>query len=433
MNKGEMLLAEGISYSLDDFETRLNNNMLVIGASGTGKTRGIVTPALLRPFGSYLISDPKGSLYRLYKEWLESRGYEVKLLDFTDPYKSDRWDPLAYVRTETDAVKMAHSIVTAGGSIGNHYADPFWNENSEMLLTSLILYLREQSFKKQTLEERILEEQAFGEIPRRRLPSFSSLLFLLRAGRRINDSWSEKTALDTIINSLPDSSSAKNLYESVACSPSKTWDSIIATTAGRLRSIETAGMKHLLSSDDLELSSLGSRKMAVFVVVSDTDRSMDYMANIFFSSAMQELTRAADMNGGRLEMPVRFMLDDFATNCRIAEFPRLISSIRSRGISATLLIQAFPQLKQGYGEDWKTIAGNCDTIIYLGGSDIDTADDIARRLDKPMREVLFMPIGDAWIFRRGSEPEYGKVIDPDKMPEMEEVRAQKIKIQKEGF
>ena len=409
MSKEEMLLAEGISYSMDDLETHLNNHLLVVGASGTGKTRGIVTPAILRPSGSLLISDPKGNLHDRYKGWLEAKGYEVRKLDFTDPAHSDRWDPICYVHGETDAVKMAHNIVTAGGSVGTKHMDPFWDESSEMLLTALILY---------QMEIRGKRREKFNQPG----PTFPALNTLIRAGRRGTEFAAGKSLLDTIMKDHPENSAARRIYDTVAVSPDRTWDSILITAAAKLRSIDTKDMRQMMSGDDLQIASLGTKKKAVFVIVSDTDRSMDYLGNIFFTAAMQELCREADKNGGRLKVPVRFILDDFATNCKIAEFPRMISSIRSRGISAALLIQSFSQLQQGYGEDWRTICGNCDTMVYLGGSDVNTAEDIAVRLDRPLRDILYMPVGDAWIFRRGSRPAYGKVINPDRMPEMEEVR-----------
>ena len=145
---------------------------------------------------------------------------------------------------------------------------------------------------------------------------------------------------------------------------------------------------------------------AVFVVVSDTDRSLDGLANLFFTQAMNELCWQADKRckGNTLPVPVRFILDDFATNCKIAEFPRMIASIRSRGISTMLMIQSEAQLEEGYNKDARTIIGNCDTYVYLGGNDVDTAEAVARRCDVPLKKILNMPVETNWIFRRGQEP-----------------------------
>lgn len=147
--------------------------------------------------------------------------------------------------------------------------------------------------------------------------------------------------------------------------------------------------------------------------MSDTDRSMDDLANIFFTQAMNELCYEADHHcrGHRLPLDVRFIMDDFATNCRINEFPRMISGVRSRGISTMLMIQAESQLEEGYGRDSSTIIGNCDTYVYLGGNDVNTAESVARRCDMPLSEILYMPVETNWIFRRGERPVNGRNFD----------------------
>lgn len=162
----------------------------------------------------------------------------------------------------------------------------------------------------------------------------------------------------------------------------------------------------MMKTDELNIASIGQRKTAVFVEVSDTDRSMDQLANLFFTQAMQELCRYADecTIENRLPVEVQFIMDDFATNCNIVDFPRMIASIRSRGISAMLLVQSEAQLEQMYGPDSRTIIGNCDTYVYLGGNDLDTARSVAERCDVPVQQILNLPVGDMWIFRRGSKP-----------------------------
>ena len=172
----------------------------------------------------------------------------------------------------------------------------------------------------------------------------------------------------------------------------------------------------MTEKDELDLGSIGLEKTAVFVIISDKDRSMDGFANIFYSQAMDELCRVADdeCEDGRLPIPVRFILDDFATNCKISDFPRMISSIRSRGISTMLILQSEAQLQNCYGPDGRTVIANCDTYIYLGGNDLETAEAISRRCDVPLGKILYMPVGTNWIFRRGQKPVNGKnfVLEP---------------------
>ena len=164
----------------------------------------------------------------------------------------------------------------------------------------------------------------------------------------------------------------------------------------------------MMSGNDCDFAALGQEKTVLFVIVSDTDRTMDDLVNLFFTQAMQALCRYADdeCEDSRLPVPVRFILDDFATNCRIDEFPRMISSIRSRGISVMLMIQSEAQLAQGYGYDWATIVSNCDTYVYLGGNDVRTAQAVSERWNKPLAKVLYMPVGHCLVFRRGSQPVY---------------------------
>ena len=165
--------------------------------------------------------------------------------------------------------------------------------------------------------------------------------------------------------------------------------------------------------DEMDLPLIGLEKTAVFVVISDTDRSMDALANLFFTQAMNQLCRYADNHceDNRLPVPVRFILDDFATNCKIGDFPRMISSIRSRGISAMIMIQAESQLTKCYGDDGYTIISNCDTYVYLGTNDVKTAQSVAERADVSTKRILYMPIGTNWIFRRGHNPVNGINFD----------------------
>ena len=169
----------------------------------------------------------------------------------------------------------------------------------------------------------------------------------------------------------------------------------------------------MLKSDSINIASIGDKKTALFVVVSDTDRSLDGLVNIFFSQTMNELCHHADKEckDNMLSVPTRFILDDFATNVKINEFPRMIASIRSRGISTMLMIQAESQLTEAYWNDGKTIIGNCDTYIYMGGNDVETAKAVADRCDMPVKKILNMPVGTNWIFRRGQAPINAKNID----------------------
>lgn len=392
MAGNQMILAENQVYSLDCHATQLNNNVLVVGASGSGKTRGIVTPNLLQATGSYLVSDPKGNLYEEYGPYLERRGYEVKKLDFTNPMDSIHYNPFCYIHCTQDIVKVAHMLIYQRTA---YYSsrDPFWDEASVLLLESLISLIVERLAPKQW--------------------NLHNLQKLVDACEIEEDNANKRTPLDLMMEKWgrekPDSY-AVSQYTKFRIAASRTLRSILISVNARLGTFDTPEIRTLLADDSLDIPSLGRKKKAVFVVVSDTDRSLDGLVNLFFTQAMNELCRYADRECKHYELPVpvRFILDDFATNCRIDEFPRMISSIRSRGISTMLMIQAESQLANAYGQDGKTIIGNCDTYVYLGGNDIDTAYEVARRCDVPLQRILYMPVGTSWIFRRGQKPIHGK-------------------------
>ncbi len=393
-NFGKMILAENQEYSLDCYETQLNNNVLVVGTSGAGKTRSIVTPNLLEATGSYIVSDPKGNLYNKYRAYLEAEGYVVKKLDFTNPEESDGYNFFEYIQSTQDIVSTAHMLIYEGEK-GNH-VDPFWDQASQLLLQSLISYLRE---RKEPSEENL-----------------HNLLQLVNICCSGGDMDYKESMMDTLMSDFEKchkKSYAVNTYKKFRVAASKTLRSILITVNAKLGCFDTPEVKKMTAWDDIDLPSIGQKKTAVFVVVSDTDRSMDPLVNLFFTQAMNQLCRYADRycEDNRLPVPVRFILDDFATNCKIGDFPRMIASIRSRGISTMLMIQAESQLASSYGDDWATIIGNCDTYVYLGGNDVKTAQAVAERADVSMKKILYMPIGTNWIFRRGHNPVNGKNFD----------------------
>lgn len=388
MGKNEMIIAEGVSYSLNCYETKLNNNVLVVGTSGAGKTRSIVTPNLLQATGSYIVSDPKGNLYEKYGPYLKNQGYEVKKLDFTDPENSAHYNFFKYIRKTQDINKISHMIIYSKGQDG-YKPDPFWDEASELLLQALIAYLYE-GFRS--------SEQ--------NLRSVQKLIDACNIDE--NDSGSA-TILDKLMEAHEkeyEDSYAVSQYKKFRVAAGKTLKSILISLNARIGQFDTPEIRELTKYDTIRISGIGMKPTAVFVVVSDTDRSLDGLANLFFTQAMNELCWQADKRckGNTLPVPVRFILDDFATNCKIAEFPRMIASIRSRGISTMLMIQSEAQLEEGYNKDARTIIGNCDTYVYLGGNDVDTAEAVARRCDVPLKKILNMPVETNWIFRRGQEP-----------------------------
>lgn len=389
----EIILAKGQYYSMDCYQTQLNNNVVVVGTSGSGKTRSIVSPNILQAYGSYIISDPKGNLHKKYRRYLEDRGYVVKVLDFIHPEKSDHFNFFKYIRTEQDILKVANMITYCDDTKGCNNIDPFWNQSAEIFLCSLISFLRE---RKKTDEMN--------------LNSLHKLVVTATASENNADS---ETILDRVMDAHhrdhPDSFAYRQ-YMKIRTAPPRTWNCILATLEAKLGKYDSSALQKMMAYDNMNLQNIGNRKTAIFVVVSDIDRSLDGLANIFYSQTLDVLCRYADekCKDNRLPIDVRFILDDFATNCKIQGFPCIISNIRSRGISAMIMIQAESQLRAGYQEDARTILANCDTYVYLGGNDVETAKEVAKRCDLPYRKILNMPVGTNWIFRRGQEPIHGE-------------------------
>ncbi len=394
MAENVMILGENAAYSMDCYKTQLNNNVLVVGASGSGKTRGIVTPNLLMATGSYIVTDPKGNLYDKYRGYLESKGYTVKLLDFSDPDRSSHYNFFNYIRKPQDIIKIAHILIYQ--RTGGRSYDPFWDEASQLLIQAIIAYLNEGVSKSERTLHSILSLVGYCTIDE-------------------NDPCSE-TPLDLIMQEHKKrrpNSYACRYYDMFRIAAGRTLRSILISVNSRIGLYDTPEINRMMAYDDIDIASIGQKKTALFVVVSDTDRSMDGLVNVFFTQAMNELCNYADKEcpDNRLPVPVRFIMDDFATNCRIDEFPRMIASIRSRGISTMLMIQAESQLTESYEHDDKTIIGNCDTYVYLGGNDVETAKAVAERCNLPVNRILNMPVGTNWIFRRGQAPFNGKNME----------------------
>lgn len=393
---GSMILPDGKYYSLNDRETRLNNNVLVVGTTGAAKTRTVITPNLLECIGSYVVTDPKGNLYRQWGGYMKAHGYRVVRLSFIHPEKSVHYNPLKYVRTTQQIQQLSSILVRSGGS---YSADPFWDDSSLMLINSLISYIKET-----------MDEGSDGH-------NFHNILEMLRAAGREDTSGKDSTLsfmMDELYKTNPDSWAYKQ-FQNVNQAPERTFNTIVVTSIAKFCSIDTEELAKMMWDDEIDLPSIGRQKTAVFVEVSDSDRSMDMLINMFFTQTMNQLCTYADeaCENSQLPVPVRFFMDDFATNCRIDNFENMISNIRSRKISVILILQSLSQLDKSYGQSAHTIIDDCDTLIYMGGNDPETAHSIAVRCNKTTQTILHMPLCSSWIFRRGEKPFMCKNLELD--------------------
>lgn len=372
-----------------------NRNELVIGSSGCGKTGSFVIPYILSTDESFVVADTKMNLYKNYKADLESRGYKVYNLNLSQPDMGCGYDPLDYVRYEIKNGRRVYSqkdIITLSQVIcplQQKDNEPFWTQQAQMLISILIAY---------TLDE-------FKGADR----NLSSIVDLFRylCSCYENDKNGVQFMDDYCIKH-PDSFGAKRYQMISSCfNADKTWSCIKFFVANALQVFEfDAAIKMLTKKDRFDIGELGRHRTALFLNISDTDRSLDTLASIFYTQALNVLCTQADRNkNSRLKVPCKLILDDFASNAYISDFDKMLSVVRSRDISISTVVQSLSQLYAYYGNaKASTIIDNSDLLYYMGGQDLDTAEFISRRANIPLENVLSLECDKGVLFRRGEMP-----------------------------
>ncbi len=393
MDADKMILGDGEKavYSTDCDETGLNNNVIVCAGSGGGKTVSIAEPRLLETYNSSLVvTCTKRRIVEKYKKMFIDRGYTAIELNFANPPGSDvAYDPLAYVSGYTDINYLAESIVTAHPRKHECTStDPFWDESAVSLLSALIAYVLK------TVES----------------PNFVDVLNLLDSLLIKEDCSRTVTSLDPrfhrIIENDPHSYAA-TCWKTFVSLPARTAGTVYGVLNTTIDKIFSPELRNLISTKDkVDFKELADRKTVLFVTTSPVNPSLNYFINMFYGQMFKQLFEYAEsLPSGKLPRPVSVLADDFATGSRILNFPEYISIFREKQISVMLLIQSETQLESIYGyHDAVTIINNCDTYVYMGGMDIATCRKISERLNVPLEDVLYMPIGEEIIFRRGSRP-----------------------------
>ena len=410
-NQAKWVFANGVTRSLNDFASRLNNNICVVGGSGTGKTTSFLEPNLLDPQGVMFFSDPKGTLYHKHGDRLRALGYDVIVMDFQHPDRSVRWNPLANLHSTQDILHFAHAI--AFDTRSAYTADPFWDNANVIYLCALIGYMvetRHTPFNFRGLF-RLVEE---GERFTRRIE---------KDGYRQSYEKASKLAdrFEQLHQKNPDSW-AYEQFKAVDSATEKTYDSIRVTLTSKFSNFSSREIDLMTAGNEIDFADIAKRRTAVFVLQSDTDRSMDMLVNLFFTQAINSLIAYADTcENQRLPIPVRFFLDDYGATTAIENLDSIISTIRSRAISVSLILQSEAQLTGRKPGADKTILANCDTYIYMGGNDIETAKAVSQRCNKPLEQVLYMPVGHCWVFERGKKPVFAETAP---RPELDEIEKQ---------
>ncbi len=391
MDNTYRILAHGHTVSNDTWITGLNNNDLIIGPSGAGKTRGYVMPNIMQCSGSMVITDTKGALCSDVGTLLAQEGYKVTEINLSDCASSPYgYNPLAYIRQDNDGHYSEQDILTLAACLmpveSRH--DPYWELTARIYLESAISYVLE------ALPE---EERHLGSVVR--------LISEMGRDGKYKSLMRELEVVD------PDSFalSRYRLFKSVSNDAEKTAACIFSFLATKLAPLSFGGAKRIFTNPKrINIKELGRKKAAVFLNISDTDDSLYRLANVFYTQALHTLCNLADKSPGhRLKVPVRFYLDDFASNVVIPDFDRIISVIRSREISVSVIIQSLSQLESLYGQaKAMTVINNCDNLLCLGaGRDISTAKYISYQANKPVSAILNTPLGSAWLLTRGSKAE----------------------------
>ena len=350
-NKG-IILAQNNYLPVDK---RGNINVLVVGGSGSGKSASYSIPNAFQMLGSYVFTDPKGELYDKTAGYLRKNGYEIKVLNLVNPANSDGYNPLMHVNSEIDVDVIANTIVKGQKSEGGG-SDPYWDDMAEMLLKALIYYL---------IAVRPEEEQ-----------NLASCSELVRAANTNGGS----NLLTELMNQLPYDHPARMNYKSIEIAPEKTYGSILSSLQSKLGKFDSKEIAEVTSTDTINFEDRGSKKTAVYVISSDTHKAYDFLLTIFFSQMIQQLYDFADKNGGRLNVPTFFILDEFANIGQIPDFDKKISTSRSRGISFSVILQNLDQLEAVYEKSYETIMGNCDTHVFLGSNSYKTVEYFSKAL-----------------------------------------------------
>lgn len=367
---GNIILSQHISMGLDGRKHKRNLNVIVVGGSGAGKTRGYVLPNIMECNCSYIIADPKGEILRKTGGLLEKEGYEICVLNLVELEKSDCYNPIAYLRSDHDALKLVTNLIKNTNEKGQKSSDPFWDKSEAAILQAFILYL---------LHEAPASEQ-----------NFFTVMYMIENAAASEEDESYKSPVDLLFDDLerrnPEHIALK-MYKVFKQAAGKTAKSILVSTAVRLAAFNLPEIARVTEKDEMFLNTIGNRKKAVFAVISDNDTSLNFIVSMLYSQAFQELYHEADRNGGRLPVHVRVMMDEFANVALPENFEKVLATCRGREISINIIIQNMAQIKAMFRDSWENLTGNCDTYIYLGGNESTSHEYISKSLGKETVDV----------------------------------------------
>ena len=361
-----ILLTQNFRISLDTHKHRRCLNILVVGGSGAGKSRGFALPNIMQCCCSMVITDPKAELLRKTGGLLEKKGYEVRVFDLINPDTSFCYNPFEYVHDDKDVLRLISNLIQNTTPKGSQSSDPFWEKSETALLQALMLYL---------LHEGPPEEQ-----------NFAMIMEMLGSAQVKEEDEDYESPLDILFDRLemrdPDSIAVKqyHIYKQAA---GKTAKSILISVGVRLAAFNLPQIAKLTNTDELDLSSMGERKVALFCCIPDADTSLNYLVGMIYSQLFQTLYYMADrVHGGALPVPVNCIMDEFPNVSLPNEFEKILATCRSRSIYCSIIIQNMSQLKALFKDSWESLVGNCDEFLYLGGNEKETHKYVSELLGK---------------------------------------------------
>ena len=361
-----ILLTQNFRISLDTHKHRRCLNILVVGGSGAGKSRGFALPNIMQCCCSMVITDPKAELLRKTGGLLEKTGYEVRVFDLINPDTSFCYNPFEYVHDDKDVLRLISNLIQNTTPKGSQSSDPFWEKSETALLQALMLYL---------LHEAPPEEQ-----------NFAMIMEMLGSAQVKEEDEDYESPLDILFDRLemrdPDSIAVKqyHIYKQAA---GKTAKSILISVGVRLAAFNLPQIAKLTNTDELDLSSMGERKVALFCCIPDADTSLNYLVGMIYSQLFQTLYYMADrVHGGALPVPVNCIMDEFPNVSLPNEFEKILATCRSRSIYCSIIIQNMSQLKALFKDSWESLVGNCDEFLYLGGNEKETHKYVSELLGK---------------------------------------------------
>lgn len=426
-----VILTKHVSIGLDGYKHQRNLNILVVGGSGSGKTRFFCKPGIMSVNCSYLIVDPKGEMLRSTGYLLKDEGYDIKVFDLIHPRQSDGYNPFTYIRDDPDVLKLMDNLVKNTTPPKGASNDPFWEKAEIALDSALMLYL---------LYEAPVEEQ-----------NFEMLMFMLECARVMEEDEQYQSPLDLLFQTLEErdpSHIAVREYKVYKQAAGKTAKSILVTASVRLAAFIFPQYAAMMQTDEMDFASMGERKRAIFCVIPVNDGSMNYLVSMLLTQCFQQLyLRADERYNGRLPMPVRVIQDEWANVAQPDSYPKVLATCRSYNIGINIIVQNIQSIKALYKDEWEGIIGNCDTLLFLGGGNEPTSlEFVSKLLGKETvhtrtrgqtkgrsgsssvnyqqtgrdlmtpDEIRMLPTNDALLFIRGEKPVRDKKYDIKKHP-----------------